>query len=167
LKNKSTHNTLNILYKSIIKEQKQLFIGALVSLITSILILLIVRNVLLVIIGLVLFVLSIKFCFWTFRHRQLEDSRLYQLINHQPKKIVWIYSIVTQRMPFGFEMMNSGTLYFKLIDGDDISVSLSKDDILILAETLNTILPHASFGYTKDREQWYIANPELLINHEE
>lgn len=166
MKNKHSHIALDILYKSTVSEQRQQFGAAFLMLIVSILILIYINNSVLIIIGLVLFVLSIRLGYMVIKHRRIEDSQLYQYLNYQPQKIVWVYSIVIQRMPFGFEMMNSATLYLKLVDGDDISLSIDKDQIEEVMKFLNQLLPHASFGYSKDKEQWYMANPELLINYD-
>jgi hypothetical protein len=54
----------------------------------------------------------------------------------------------------------------KLRDGDDISVSLSTDDLKAISKYLNDLLPHATFGYTKDREQWFMASPLMLLREE-
>ena len=74
-----------------------------------------------VVVGIVLTVLGIKFTRDALLNRNVEKSPLMQLLVKEPKKIVWIYSVVTQRMPFGLEFSNDVTIYFKLIDGDDIT----------------------------------------------
>ncbi|MCR9100062.1 MAG: hypothetical protein NXI25_08935 [bacterium] len=54
----------------------------------------------------------------------------------------------------------------KLRDGDDISVSLSTDDLKAVSKYLNGLLPHATFGHTKGREQWFMASPLMLLREE-
>jgi len=89
------------------------------------------------------------------------------MLQKEPKRIVWVYSIVTKRMPFGFQINQSGTMYFKLLDGDELTLSFPASELKSISEMLNYHLPHATFGYTKEREQWYMAHPELLLRQED
>ncbi len=124
-------------------------------------------NLMLSAFGLICAVLGIRFVFLLLASRTTEAGRLMRLLQHQPKQIVWVYSVVTERLPFGFQVGRYGTLYFKLADGDDIAVSLPVRDLKGVSEFLNRLLPHASFGYTRDREQWYMASPLMLLQDEE
>lgn len=90
---------------------------------------------------------------------------LVQLLTNYPEQVVWVYSVVTQRLPFGFQFSQTGILYFKLLDGDEISVELPVQQLKLVSKTLNRLLPHATFGYSDDKAQWYRANPELLIRN--
>lgn len=93
---------------------------------------------------------------------EIEEHELLQTLREHPERIVWVYSVVTQRMPFGFEFSNDGILFFKLMDGNTITIDLPARELKQISESLNRLLPHATFGFTKDREQWYMASPELL-----
>ena len=124
-------------------------------------------SIFLTILGLFFTVLGIKFTYESLQRRRPEDHPLMQLLRYQPHRIVWVYAMVVERMPFGFRLSQSGALYFKLIDGDELSISLPKRHLKLVSRTLNRLLPHASFGYTKDREQWFLASPELLLRHNE
>jgi len=115
-----------------------------------------------VIVGIVLTVLGIKYTRDAILNRNVDKTPLMQLLQKEPKKIVWIYSVVTQRMPFGLEFAKDATIYFKLIDGDEITLSMSEKETNEVLKTLNLKLPHATFGYTKDREQWFMADPAML-----
>ena len=119
-----------------------------------------------VIVGIVLMVLGVKFTRDALLNRNVDNSPLMQLLLKEPKKIVWIYSVVTQRMPFGLEFSNDVTIYFKLIDGDDMTLDLSESKAGKALKSLNFKLPHTTFGYTQDREQWFIADPALLYRDE-
>ncbi len=92
-----------------------------------------------------------------------EEMPLKKLLLKEPQKVVWVYSMVTQRMPFGFQINQSGTMYFKLIDGNEITLSLPVSELKGISEMLNYHLPHASFGYSKEKEQWYLAHPAMLM----
>lgn len=94
---------------------------------------------------------------------KVEDRPLMRILLHEPERIVWVYSIVTERMPFGLQLMNDGLMYFKLIDGDEFTLSFPAHQLHAVSEMLNQRLPHATFGYTKEREQWYLVDPALLI----
>lgn len=120
-------------------------------------------NGFLVVLGLVGVIIGLRYTFRMATQWRVEHTRLMQLLLHNPKQIVWVYSTVTQHMPFGFQFINMGTLYFKLIDGDEISVSLKAKDLKIISRFLNRLLPHATFGFSKDKEQWFMAAPEMLI----
>jgi len=125
------------------------------------------HSMILSIAGLAGFVLGVKFVFRFAGRLRTDDIRLIRLLRDHPHRIVWVYSLVTERLPFGFRLTQNGILYFKLIDGDDISVSLSASDCKVISRFLNRLLPHATFGYSRDREQWYIADPRMLLRREE
>ena len=92
-----------------------------------------------------------------------EDERLWYLLNENPKQIVWVYSITTQTMPFGFHLWDTGTMYFKLLDGDEITVGLPTKKLKMVSKFLNRLLPHASFGYSEERQAQFEKDPKLLL----
>lgn len=113
--------------------------------------------------GLLCGVLGIGFTVHLLSNWDEASNRLMVLLHLQPEQIVWVYSLVTEQMPFGFQFSRHGTLYFKLLDGDEITVGLRASQLKPVSEYLNDRLPHATFGYTRDREQWYLANPAMLL----
>jgi hypothetical protein len=113
--------------------------------------------------GLLIAALGCRFLFQSLKGYKSGEHRLIRLFKESPRSIVWVYSVVTERMPFGLQIARAGTMYFKLIDGDEISVSLPAKELKVVADHLQPLLPHASFGYSRDREQWYLADPQLLI----
>ena len=121
------------------------------------------RNIILVVIGLAGIVFGIRFGFELFRLRRVGDHPLFRCLLNRPGQIVWVYSVVTQRMPFGFQTARSGLLYFKLIDGSEITVGLPEKHLRLVSHYMNRLLPHATFGYSRDKEQWYMASPEMLL----
>jgi hypothetical protein len=84
---------------------------------------------------------------------------LLHIIKQNPKQIVWVYSMVIQRMPFGFEFSQSGLIYVKLIDGNDITLSVPAEKLKLVLKYLGRLLPHIAVGYSKEREQAYRENP--------
>lgn len=119
----------------------------------------------LVLLGASLFLLG---GYYAYRHWPLRPLRhpLLDLLRHRPEDIVWVYSIVTQRLPFGLQFQRKATLYFKLVDRGEHTVSLSAKQAKAVSESLNARLPHATFGYSQEREQWYMASPLMLLRGE-
>ena len=78
-----------------------------------------------------------------------------------PWKPRWIYWFII------FNAINTSIVYFKLIDGDEITLSIPEKELNTLMKELNRRLPHATFGYTKDREQWFMAEPALLLRDDD
>jgi hypothetical protein len=66
-------------------------------------------------------------------------------------------------MPFGLYLWERGTMFFMLQDGDEISVGLPARKLKMVSRFLNKLLPHASFGYTAERQQQFEADPKLLL----
>ncbi len=120
------------------------------------------NSVILSIIGLGIAVIGIRQVYLTLRALRLADHEILHLLREKPHHIVWVYSVVTERSPFGFTFMKQGTMYFKLASGDQLSVMMPSGKLKLVSKFLNRLLPHASFGYSIDREQLYEISPEQL-----
>lgn len=92
----------------------------------------------------------------------LETNPLYRTLVDEPQNVVWIYSMMTQRMPFGLEMFKAGVVYIYLKDGSHYSVSVPVRKLKLICKFLGRLLPQASVGYTEERAQQFEFNPELL-----
>ena len=93
---------------------------------------------------------------WLFR--LLSEQPLAELrrqLHDEPESIVWIYSTLTDRMPFGLKVQAAGTLYLVEADGTTQSYNLKPDHLRLVTKTLNRVLPAAEFGYTEERELTY------------
>ena len=121
------------------------------------------ENIFLVIIGFSITILGIYFAFLRIAVLMNDEYPITTVLLKKPRKVVWVYSVVTQRMPFGFVINHSGTMYFKLIDGSEMTLSLPAEELKSISEMLNYHLPHATFGYSKEKEQWFLAHPEMLL----
>lgn len=99
------------------------------------------------------------------RNWELDQMELIRLLKYEPMEIVWVYSIQTSRLPFGIQLQEECTMYFKLMNRDFIEIKLPKSKIKMVSEVLNVVLPHATFGYSVDNAQWYVANPALLLKN--
>ncbi|MEM9846980.1 MAG: hypothetical protein AAF847_03755 [Bacteroidota bacterium] len=157
--------SLNLLRQAAKKEQQRKLITAIVMIVLGVLLLVFFfeKNTALSIVGLLLLFFGVQFAYQYFRYRTIEAMPLFSTLKYRPNTIVWVYAVVTERMPFGFKIHQNAIMYFKLIDGDSISIAVPAERAEVICAGLNYVLPHASFGYTKDREQWYMAAPEMLL----
>ena len=96
-----------------------------------------------------------------------DQMPLWSTLQYTPQHIVWVYTVITQRMPFGFEIVQSGLIYFKLDNGEDYSVSVAAKDLKLISRTLNRLLPHATFGYSSEKANIYDIDPKQLIRKKE
>ena len=95
-----------------------------------------------------------------------EAHPLWQTLLNNPLRIVWVYTVRTQVMPFGFYLWETGQMYFKLVNGQEISLFVPARKLRMVSRFLNKLLPHATFGYSPENEQLYRENPlQLIKNH--
>jgi len=121
--------------------------------------------ILLVILISILILIGSKFLLEAYQNWDIINHRIFKMINKNPKKIVWIYSIQTQLAPFGISLFTTGELFFKLDDGNQIIINAAASKLKLVSNELNSILPHTTFVYTAELDQWYTASPYLLLKH--
>lgn len=162
------NDVTQILEKELRKEQIQKWIAAACMFCIGLLIVFFCfqNNTVFTILGMVLSVLGMRYIYLYFPSRRSPEFQLIQLVKSHPEQIVWVYAIVIEHAPFGLQFSRKATLYFKLMNRKEWSVSVSSKDVENISKALNTVLPHATFGYTRDREQWYMADPALLIRQD-
>jgi len=119
-------------------------------------------NVPLMVIGLAIALISAKLLHYAIVNLKEGNNRLLQILEKQPRQIVWVYSMVVERVPFGIHLYRSGTIFFKLSDGMELSVRLPVRYMRTVSRFLNRLLPHATFGYSADREYSFRLSPESL-----
>ena len=73
-------------------------------------------------------------------------------LRENPRDIVWVYGMVTERMPFGFRLSKMATLHLVDRDGDMHAFGLRPAELKLVTRTLNRVLPEAEFGYSAERE---------------
>ncbi len=122
--------------------------------------------ILLIILMSILVLIGFKFLLEAFQNWDVINHRLFKLLDQNPKKIVWVYSVHTQLSPFGINVLSTGELFFKMDDRNQIIVNAAVSKLKTVSKELNTILPHATFGYSAERDQWYTASPFLLLKNE-
>ena len=91
-------------------------------------------------------------------YRIVSDQPLAALrrqLHEEPESIRWVYSTVTERMPFGFKTGAMGTLYLVEANGVSQSYDLKPKSLKLVTKTLTRVLPHAKFGYTEERDLEY------------
>ena len=119
-------------------------------------------NVPLMVIGLAIALISAKLLHYAMVSLRGGNNRLLQILEEQPAQVVWVYSMVVERAPFGIHLYRSGTFFFKLADGMELSVRLPMRYMRTISRFLNRLLPHATFGYSPDREYSFRLSPESL-----
>jgi hypothetical protein len=78
-------------------------------------------------------------------------------LRERPGQFAWVYGMVTERMPFGLNIMRGGILYLVTHRGEVHDFALPPDKLLLVSKTLNRLLPDAEFGYTPERELKYLG----------
>jgi hypothetical protein len=119
------------------------------------------RNIL-AIFGPVAVMTGLRLMWLSLRRPELAHDPLWQLLNHRRRQIVWVYSVNTRTMPFGFHLWDTGEMYFKLMDGSGTSLSLPARQLKMVSRFLNKLLPHASFGYSEERQRLFGTDPAAL-----
>jgi hypothetical protein len=158
------HPAMSLLKKALLRESRQQLIALFLMLSGSIAIIVFSfeKSAILPAIGLIGLIISIQFLYRTVRTLYPNENKIIQILFTKPQSIVWIYSVKTERLPFGFQLSTATTLYFKFVDGDQLSVSVPGKDLKVISRFLNKLLPHATFGYSPDRAQWYHISPDML-----
>lgn len=120
------------------------------------------RHPLLAILAMAFIVLGVQWMYSGMRNRKLDHHPLMLLLHRQPQNIVWIYTVNFDVMPFGVQMIRRGDLHVRCADGAEHVVSLPAHRLKLVSHTLSRMLPHATFGYSPDKESAFLVNPELL-----
>jgi energy-converting hydrogenase Eha subunit C len=121
-------------------------------------------STLLAVLSIGIFLVGFIFLIQILRHWQAESHPLVQILQHEPKQIVWVYAINIEMMPAGIKFWNEHTFSIHLLNKQEIQLKMHASQISPLRRYLQKLLPHATFGYSHERAQWYTANPMLLYN---
>lgn len=113
--------------------------------------------------GSVFMLLGLIFSMHTYRIFPFHRWSVTQWIHQRPKKIVWVYPYIVENMPYGIKLFNLTTLYFKLLDGNDLQLRCTPEEAYRLMDDLRMHLPHACFGYSQEKEFMYENDPEMLL----
>lgn len=96
------------------------------------------------------------------RMQKLEKNPILQSLKNSPNSIVWIYSYVTINMPFGIRLFKTCNIYVNFRNGSQHYISIDANRYSEITNSLQNDLPHATFGYTVQREQLFRVNPTML-----
>lgn len=110
------------------------------------------------------FIIGFVFFIQILRHWQAESHPLVQILQQSPDQIVWVYAINIEMMPAGIKFWDEHTFSINLLNKKELQLKMRSDQISELRTHLQKLLPHATFGYSHERAQWYTANPLLLYN---
>jgi len=120
-------------------------------------------NTLLVALSLSMVLIALVLVNQLWQNASPDHHPLFQILREEPERIIWVYGMATQWMPFGIEVQKSGLLYIKLIDGKDFCLSLPHDKLKLVSRTLRRVLPQAVFGYNPERAEQYRVDPKGLL----
>lgn len=96
------------------------------------------------------------------RERDWRKAPVYRLLHEHPQLFVWIYPLQVQFMPAGIRLRERKILLLRLVNRDELQLRGSVEDINCIEAMLLQMLPHATFGYSPERDQWYAVDPYLL-----
>ncbi len=122
------------------------------------------KNAALVIISLLLIVTGIKLLYDKIREPHGFHAPIIIFLTGNKENVVWVYSIVKENMPFGLRLVGSGRVMLRTLDRREFSISISQENLAHLEELLRKHLPHATFGYSAEKENMYSIDPYLLLD---
>ncbi len=84
-----------------------------------------------------------------------------------PGQIVWVYTLISENMPFGFRLFESGFLVLKMLDKEEFIFRIPPKELKNLSLYLESELPHATFGYSSEKADLYNLTPDTLLRDKE
>ncbi len=166
----TTYDNLALLYFILRRERNLKLLATLIMLIGGVVFIVLMYRTQTANLGLVcalaamtLMLLGFKFLYETIIVWQPKQHPVWLQITKKPKDIVWVYTQIVATSPYGLEVSGHGIMYLKLLNRTELSISVPRKQLRPLSESLNPLLPHATFGYSVERAQWYVADPSFLI----
>lgn len=99
---------------------------------------------------------------YAMRSMRPQKIAVLRTLHERPRDIVWSHQYIVQNMPFGVEVFKTCDLYLYTRHGHKDCIRVSSKELAHIQEALERDLPHATFGYTVQREQLYRVNPDML-----
>lgn len=99
-----------------------------------------------------------------FNSRKMQRHPIYKTLMANPKNIVWVYNINYEMASFGIYLYTRSSLVFNTLDKKQYVLYGPLEDVKLAKRALANILPHATFGFSKELEQLYMASPLFLWN---
>lgn len=99
-----------------------------------------------------------------YAYRSINPNRLsiLRMLKEQPNDIVWSHQYILQNMPFGVEVFKVCDIYLYTRHRDKDCIRIKMEKLEEIQQALERDLPHATFGYSVEKEQLYRANPNML-----
>lgn len=110
---------------------------------------------------------SLRFARDIWREWKPEQHPVFLRLHKESKHIVWVYSREPMRPLININFWPEQGLFLAFDSGETIDLRLRPQDLKPVYRALQLMLPHASFGYSSEKAQWYAANPLLLHKDEE
>lgn len=112
--------------------------------------------------GVALFMLGLFFAISCLLKLKTSRNQLIKILQNNPKKVVWYYAYIVENMPFGVRVLQMSTIFIFFVDGKHTTLRVSKKETSRVMQALSELLPHATKGYSVEREQLFKANPRML-----
>jgi hypothetical protein len=93
------------------------------------------------------------------RFRSIDNWPPYRLVTRRREDVVWVYFISTKISVSGVPVGKSHQIALCGCDGKRITVGLHKTDMEALLPSLPSSFPHATLGWTEERETTFKKNP--------
>lgn len=103
-----------------------------------------------------------------FQYREIQDpehSPIIKVLRNEQRRIVWVYPYITEVMPFGISLFKRCYIIMKLDDGEEHSFIIRMREKKLLLKWMKRLLPHTTFGFSKDREARYGNSPERFLDN--
>jgi len=114
-------------------------------------------------VGMLLAGVGLALMFHVFRNIDPRRSGIFLTLKNQPKTIVWIFTVRTQHMPFGFLLNEQVTFFFRTISKKEYSVKIPEVMVDHVLNNLKRNFPFTRFGYSKDLDEQYQKDPRSLL----
>lgn len=114
-------------------------------------------------IGVALLTLGIGWMIRLLREWPVDKHPILSSLTPDSRRIVWVYWLEVNRMPFGLFVNTKCYLILKFLDGTEHSVGISSAKIRVVVNWLKRLLPHCTFGYQPRLEAMYRDNPAALL----
>lgn len=85
-----------------------------------------------------------------------------QMLEKSPGSLVWVYYLRIDIQPFGVHVRQTTTLFFWTNEHSHLALRATEKESIAIMNALRACAPHASFGYSLQKEQLYRADPALL-----
>lgn len=110
-----------------------------------------------------LFLAGWTWMMWLWSQRDPRQHAILHLLLQKPDYIVWVYTLETQVMPYGFYSYRKGMIYFHTLSGEQYELPLRADQLVRISKQLNFVLPKATFGYSEEKQSQFEVAPQLLL----